>query len=140
KRSRCRRRHRRSPPRLPRECQTEPMPRTRRIGASILAVITAILLLLSSLGWWANNYLLDSSQFTKSANHVLDQEPVQTALAAAMTDQISHEAGTDLQFAEPFINSIGRGVVQSSQFQTVFDNAVEHAHEAIVGGGARDAV
>ena len=116
------------------------MPRTRRIGASILAVLTAILLLLSSLGWWANNYLLDSPQFTKSANEVLDQEHVQTALAAAITDQISHAAGTDLQFAEPFINSIVSGVVQSSQFQTVFDNAVLHAHKAIVGGGARAAV
>jgi hypothetical protein len=116
------------------------MSRTRRIGASILAVLTAILLLLSSLGWWANNYLLDSPRFTTSANDVLDQEQVQTALAAAITDQISHEAGTDLQFAEPFINSIVSGVVQSSQFQTVFDNAVLHAHRAIVGGGARDAV
>ncbi len=116
------------------------MSRTRRIGASILAVLTAILLLLSSLGWWANNYLLDSQQFTQSANEVLDQEEVQTAFAAAITDQISNAAGTDLQFAEPFISSIVSGVVQSRQFQTVLDAAVLRAHKAIVGGGARSAV
>lgn len=116
------------------------MPRTRRIGASILAVLTAILLLLSSLGWWADRYLLDSQQFTKSANKVLDREEVQTALAAAITDEISSAAGTDLQFAEPFINTIVGGVVQSNQFQTVFDAAVLRTHQAIIGGGARGAV
>lgn len=116
------------------------MYRTRRIGASILAVLTAVLLLLTSLGWWADRYLLDSRRFTDSSNKVLDQQDVQTAFAVAITDQISNAAGTDLRIVQPFISSIVSGVVQSDQFQNVFDAAVYRAHRAIVGGGARNAV
>jgi hypothetical protein len=116
------------------------MYRFRRIGASVLAVLTAILLLLTSLGWWADRYLLNSERFTASANKILDQETVQTALAVAITDQISAAAGTDLRIVQPFISSIVTGIVQSDQFQSVFDAAVLRAHKATVGGGARDAV
>src|SRR5512139_4014433 len=115
------------------------MYRTRRIGASILAVLTAILLLLTSLGWWADRYLLNTDRFTASANKVLDEKDVQAALAVAITEQISDAAGTDLRIVQPFISSIVTGVVQSSQFQAVFDASVSRAHGAIVGGGARDA-
>jgi hypothetical protein len=116
------------------------MYRTRRIGASVLAVLTAILLLLTSLGWWADRTLLDSDRFTSTADHVLDDEDVQSALAVAITAEISDEAGTDLRIVQPFINSIVTGVVQSDQFHAVFDAAVRRAHRAVVGGGARDAV
>ncbi|MBM3660977.1 MAG: hypothetical protein FJW95_15950, partial [Actinobacteria bacterium] len=116
------------------------MLRARRIGAAVFAVLTAILLFLSSLGIWADRHLLDSPRFTRSANGVLDDPDVQSALAVAITDQISQAAGTDLRVVQPFISSIVTGVVQSSQFQSVFDAAVLRAHEAVVGGGARDAV
>ncbi len=116
------------------------MPRTRRIGASILAVLTAILLLLTSLGWWADRYFLNSERFASTANKIVAEEDVQTALAAAITDEISNASGTDLQIAQPFIDSIVTGVVRSDQFQSLFDAAVLRLHKAIVGGDAREAV
>lgn len=116
------------------------MYRTRRIGASVLAVVAAVLLLLTTLGWWAHRYLLDSQRFTDSANQIVDDQQVQDALTVAITDQISQAAGTDLNIVQPFIGSIVQGVVQSSQFQFVFDQAVYRAHDAIVSGNARSAV
>ena len=121
-------------------CKTRRMVRTRRIVASILAVVTAILLLLTTLGWWADRYFLDSERFASTADKIVDQEDVQHALSVAITDQISDAAGTDLQIAQPFISSIVTGVVQSDQFQSLFEAAVLRLHRAVVGGGAREAV
>jgi len=116
------------------------MQRARHIGASVLAVLTAVLLLLASLGIWANRYFLNSQRFTTTANQILDERTVQDALAIVITNQISNAAGTDLQIVEPFITNIVTGVVQSDQFQTLFDAAVLRLHESVVGGGARQAV
>ena len=116
------------------------MYRSRRIGASVLAVVAAVLLLLTTMGWWAHRYLLDSQRFTDSANRIVDDQNVQDALTVAITDQISQAAGTDLDIVQPFIGSIVEGVVQSSQFQFVFDQAVYRAHNAVVSGNARSAV
>jgi len=116
------------------------MYRTRRIVAAILAVLTAVLLFVSALGWWGDRYLLDSRRFTSSASDVLAEEDVQAALTVAITEQISKAAGTDLRIVQPFISSIVTGVVRSDQFQSVFDAAVRRTHRAVVGGGAREAV
>ncbi|MFM8304041.1 MAG: hypothetical protein ACKOA9_07070 [Actinomycetota bacterium] len=116
------------------------MTRTRRLGAAFLAVLSVLLLLLSGYGWWAKRYFLDSERFADKANAILQQETVQDALAVAITDQLSQSAGSDLQIAQPFIETIVSGVIRSSQFQTVFDGAVLRLHRAVVGGGARDAV
>jgi len=116
------------------------MVRTRRITASILAVVTAFLLLLTTLGWWADRYFLNSERFASTADKIVDQEDVQHALTVAITDEISDAAGTDLQIAQPFIGSIVTGVVQSDQFQRLFEEAVLRLHRAVIGGGAREAV
>ena len=116
------------------------MQRTRRIGASILVVLSVVLLLLSGYGWWAKRYFLDSDRFSAKAGQILDQPKVQDALAVAVTDQISQASGRDLRIAQPFITNIVRGVVSSSEFQSVFDGAILRLHKAVVGGGARQAV
>jgi hypothetical protein len=112
----------------------------RRIIASILVVVGAVLLLLASFGWWADRYFLNSGRFADKANQILDQEEVQDALAVAITDRLSERSGRDLRIARPFITTIVREVVGSDAFQTVFDAAVLRTHHAIVEGGARDAV
>lgn len=116
------------------------MLRTRRIGASILVVLSVVLLLLSGYGWWAKRYFLDSERFSDKAGQILDQQQVQDALAVAITDQISSASGRDLRIAQPFITNIVRGVVTSSEFEGVFDAAIERLHSAVVEGGAREAV
>ncbi|MFA5882615.1 MAG: hypothetical protein WDA60_02065 [Acidimicrobiia bacterium] len=116
------------------------MQRTRRIGASVLVVLTVVLLLLSGYGWWAKRYFLDSERFSDKAGQILEQPKVQDALAVAITDKISDASGRDLRIAQPFITNIVEGVLSSSQFETIFDAAVLRLHEAVVGGGAREAV
>lgn len=116
------------------------MDSTRRIGAAVLAAITAVLLLVASLGWWADRHLLDSDRFTETAGSLLTEQDVQDALAEAITDQISSAAGTDLDLVQPFIATIVRGVVESTQFQTIFDAAVRRAHQAVVDDRLRGAV
>jgi hypothetical protein len=116
------------------------MDSTRRIGASVLAAVTAVLLLVASLGWWADRHLLDSDRFTETAGSLLTEQDVQDALAEAITDQISSAAGTDLDLVLPFIATIVRGVVESTQFQTIFDAAVRRAHQAVVDDRLRGAV
>jgi hypothetical protein len=116
------------------------MDSTRRIGASVLAAVTAVLLLVASLGWWADRHLLDSDRFTETAGSLLTEQDVQDALAEAITDQISSAAGTDLDLVQPFIATIVRGVVESTQFQTIFDAAVRRAHQAVVDDRLRGAV
>jgi hypothetical protein len=112
----------------------------RRIIASILVVIGALLLLLSSFGWWTDRYFLNSERFTNKANQILDEEKVQDALAFAITQQISKQSGRNLSLAEPVIQSIVREIVGSAPFQKIFDTAVLRAHRAVVEGGAREMV
>ena len=90
----------------------------RRIIASILVVIGALLLLLSSFGWWADRYFLNSERFTNKANQILDREEVQDALAFAITQQISERSGRNLSLAEPVIQNIVREIVGSAPFQS----------------------
>lgn len=112
----------------------------RRILASILVVLGALLLLVSSFGWWANRYFLNSERFSAKASQIVANEDVQDALTVAITTQISKSAGRDLRVAEPIIGTIVHQVVQSEQFNTVFDAAVLRAHKAVVGGGGRQVV
>jgi hypothetical protein len=112
----------------------------RRVSAGILVVIGAFLLLLSSFGWWADRYFLDSDRFSDKATQILDQTQVQEALAFAITQQISEQSGHNLSLAEPVIQSIVREIVGSDAFQEIFDAAVLRAHHAVVEGGAREMV
>lgn len=112
----------------------------RRILASILVVIGALLLLVSSFGWWANRYFLNSERFSTKATQIVSNENVQDALTIAITDQISKSSGRDLRIAEPIIGTIVQKVVQSEQFKAVFDGAVLRAHQAVVGGGGQKVV
>ncbi len=112
----------------------------RRILASILVILGALLLLLSSFGWWADRYFLNSDRFSSKATQILDQTDVQDALAFAITHQISEQSGRNLSLAEPVIQSIVREIVGSAAFQGIFDAAVLRAHHAVVEGGARELV
>jgi hypothetical protein len=112
----------------------------RRILASILVVLGALLLLFSSFGWWADRYFLNSERFSDHATEIIDQEKVQDALAFAITHQISKQSGRKLSLAEPVIQSIVREIVDSDAFKTIFDAAVLRAHRAVVEGHAREMV
>ena len=46
--------------------------------------------------------------------------------------QLSRQAGTNLQVAEPFLATIVGQVVNSDAFRTVFDTALSNAHRVLV--------
>ena len=106
--------------------------RLREIVATILLVIGGIGLVVASTGWWLERNLLHTSRFTGTANQILDQDEVQAELTNVLVRQLSRQAGTDLQVAEPFLASIVEQVVDSGAFRTVFDTALSNAHRVLV--------
>jgi hypothetical protein len=106
--------------------------RLREIVATILLVIGGIGLVVASTGWWFERNLLHTSKFTSTANRILDQDEVQAELTNVLVRQLSRQAGTDLQVAEPFLASIVGQVVNSDAFRSVFDTALSNAHRVLV--------
>ena len=109
--------------------------RLREIVATLLLVVGGIALVVASTGWWLERNFLDTSRFTGTANELLDQSAVQTELSNVLVRQLSEEAGTDLQIAQPFLASIVGQVVDSGAFRTVFDAALSNAHRVLVDRG-----
>ena len=106
--------------------------RLREIGATILLVIGGIGLVVASTGWWLERNFLSTERFTGTANRILDQDEVQAELTSVLVRQLSRQAGTNLQVAEPFLASIVGQVVDSDAFRTVFDAALSNAHRVLV--------
>lgn len=106
--------------------------RLREIGATILLVIGGIGLVAASTGWWLERNYLHTSRFTDTANELLDQHEVQAELASVLVRQLSRQAGTNLQVAEPFVATIVGQVVDTDAFRTVFDAALSNAHRVLV--------
>jgi hypothetical protein len=109
--------------------------RLRGIVATLLLVVGGIALVVASTGWWLERNFLDTSRFTGTANELLDQDEVQAELSSVLVRQLSEEAGTDLQIAQPFLASIVGQVVESDAFRTVFDAALSNAHRVLVDRG-----
>ena len=106
--------------------------RLRQIGATILLALGGIGLVVASTGWWLERNFLHTSRFTDTANEILDQDEVQAELTSVLVRQLSRQAGTDLQVAEPFLASIVGQVVDSDAFRAVFDTALSNAHRVLV--------
>ncbi|MEX1008345.1 MAG: hypothetical protein WD271_10935, partial [Acidimicrobiia bacterium] len=109
--------------------------RLREIVATTLLVLGGIGLVVASTGWWLERSFLDTSRFTGTANKLLDQDEVQAELASVLVRQLSDQAGTDLQIAQPFLASIVGQVVESDAFRAVFDEALSNAHRVLVDRG-----
>ncbi len=100
--------------------------------ATVLLVLGGIGIVLASTGWWLERNFLDTARFTGTANDLLDQDEIHAELTNVLVRQLSEEAGTDLQIAQPFLASIVAQVVDSSAFRTVFDAALSRAHRVLV--------
>ena len=85
--------------------------------ATILLVLGGIGIVLASTGWWLERNFLHTSRFTGTPNDLLDQDEIQAELTNVLVRQLSAEAGTDLQVAEPFLASIVGQVVDSGAFR-----------------------
>jgi hypothetical protein len=106
--------------------------RVREIAATVLVVLGGIGIVLASTGWWVERNFLDTPRFTGTANALLDQDEIQAELTNVLVRQLSEEAGTSLQIAQPFLAAIVSNVVDSDAFRTVFDVALSRAHRVLV--------
>jgi hypothetical protein len=106
--------------------------RVREVLATVLVVLGGIAIVLAGTGWWVERNFLDTPRFTGTANDLLDQDEIQAELTNVLVRQLSEEAGTDLQIAQPFLAAIVSNVVDSGAFRAVFDVALSRAHRVLV--------
>ena len=103
----------------------------RRIGATGLVWLTAVLLLLATLFGYARRSLLDSNQFAGRATATLRDDSVRSLIAQRVTDQVVLRQEADLVAARPIIQSVVSGIVGGDAFQALFVRAVRDVHRAV---------
>ena len=124
--------------------------RIRRIGVGVLVVLFAILLPLSYVVTWAHHVVLTNRGFEKTVIPIGTDPAVTSAVAATITDQIFTSLNPQQTVANALppraaflagpITNAARGYVQtgvtralqSSQFQALWKQAVDFAHEQLL--------
>jgi hypothetical protein len=118
------------------------------------AVLAAIMLLASVVTVWARNTMLDTNQYVATVAPLAQDEDVQNAVAARVTEAISAEldfesiaedalkeslseeaavlAGPIASGAENLINEAVVGLVQTQAFERIWEDANRLAHESVV--------
>jgi hypothetical protein len=113
--------------------------RFRRFIAGICLVLAAILTVFAGTGIWLERNVLNTNNFTLTADEVIRDSAVQKAIAEQVVDQI---VGNDkkLEIARPFLEPIVQQVVASAPFQKVFDEAVRNSHQVLTNEKAKQLV
>ncbi len=118
------------------------------------AVLAAIMLLASVVTVWARNTMLDTDQYVATVAPLAQDEDVQNAVAARVTEAIAAEldfktiaenaleenlseeaavlAGPIASGAENLINQAVVGLVQTQAFERIWEDANRLAHENVV--------
>ncbi len=126
----------------------------RRWPSVTCAVLAATMLLASVVTVWARNTMLDTDQYVATVAPLAQDEDVQNAVAARVTEAISAEldfktiaedaleenlseeaavlAGPIASGAENLINEAVVGLVQTQAFERVWEDANRLAHENVV--------
>jgi hypothetical protein len=105
----------------------------RQVLAGLLLVVGLLLVPFADLGIWTRRQLLPTDAFTDLATDVVQQDPVQSALASRVADEIiAREPRVALGrvVLEP---AIGRAL-DTPQFEQIFRLAVASTHEQLVRG------
>jgi hypothetical protein len=124
--------------------------RIRRIGVGVLVVLFAILLPLSYVVTWAHRVVLTNEGFEKTVVPIGTDPAVTSAVAATITDQIftslnpqqtvknalppraAFLAGPITNAARGYVQTGVTRALQSSQFQALWKQAVDFAHEQLL--------
>jgi hypothetical protein len=124
--------------------------RTRRIVVGVLVFLFAVLLPLSYVVTWAHYVVLTNRGFEKTVIPVGTDPAVTSAVAATITDQIftslnpqqtvanalppraAFLAGPITNAAKGYVQTGVTRALQSSQFQTLWKQAVDFAHEQLL--------
>src|SRR5256885_3254894 len=103
----------------------------RRLGATGLVWVTALLLLLATVFGYARRALFDSNQFAGRASATLRDDSVRTLVAQRVTDQVALKQQADLIAARPIIEQVVSTVVGGTAFRALFVRAVRDVHSAV---------
>jgi hypothetical protein len=126
------------------------LPRWRRILVGTLVVIGCLLAPLSILGVWVHSTLLETDQWVATVGPLIDDPVVQDAVAARVTNAVI--SSTDLerrvrdllpgaskalapvieQGAQQATEVAAQRIVQSDQFETLWDEVNRRAHSRVV--------
>jgi hypothetical protein len=104
---------------------------SRRVLTSILAVLSAIVLLGALVSGYATLALFDSDQFSERATAALDDEAVKDEIGRLVTENLVLNAQADLVAAQPVIEGVVSGIVGGSVFQSLFETGVRDVHRAV---------
>ncbi len=135
------------------------LPRWRRIVAGFLVVIGCLLVPLSLSAVWVRNTLLDTDHYVATVGPLAESRNIQQGLADRLTTALFADGQVEQKIAdalppqaevlaaplsgglETVANKAALGLIQSSRFQSLWDNVNRKAHAAVVevltGGGSR---
>ena len=136
-----------------------PVPRWRRIVAATLLVIGVVLVPVTLSAVWVRNTLLDTDNYVATVGPLAQSSNLQHGLADRVTTALFADGKVQKQVADVLpkraailaapitgglqtvTNTAALKLVQSDQFQKLWDNVNRKAHAAIVdvltGGGSR---
>jgi len=107
----------------------DPQP-ARRLAATALAALAALILVASLVVGYASGVLFDADEFADRATAALESEAVQEEVAGLVIDDMLLEADADLVAVRPVIESVIEGLVGGSAFQGLFHAALRDVHRA----------
>ena len=103
----------------------------RAVGARVLVVLAAVLMVLALVAGYARRTIVDSDQFANRATAALRDESVRTVIAERVTDEVVLQRQADLLAARPLIESAVSGIVGGGAFSGLFRTAVRDVHRAV---------
>jgi hypothetical protein len=125
------------------------LPRWRRALVAILVILSVLLVPLAGLSVWVRNLVLDTDRYVDTVAPLAENEVITNQIANRLTDRLFAEvdvqqeaqevlperaaflAGPISSGVESFAREAAKRVLASDQFETIWRNANERAHEAV---------
>lgn len=104
--------------------------RRRRLSRS-LVVIGSALLLVGSFALYARQEIFDPDAFSRTAAESLREEPVRNALADPIVEQVINVGPDELINAQPLLEGVVSGVLDTGAFRDAFRKGVRKAYRAL---------
>ncbi len=126
------------------------IPRWRRILVAVLVVLGCVLAPLSIVSVWIHSTLLDTDQWVSTVGPLIDNPDVQDAVATRVTNAVTDNAKIDSiirdalpgsakrlapvieQGAQQAVGVAAHKIVESDQFETLWDTVNRRAHARVV--------
>jgi hypothetical protein len=125
------------------------VPRWRRIVSMILIIVGAVLVPVSTIAVFTRNQLLNTDRFvstmhplahnaavqqaaaTRITNAVMDNVPIEDTLKNGLPPRIAGFASAVTGAVRGFVQTTSLQVIQSKQFQKIWDDAIRLAHSQV---------